>query len=137
MRASASDGVLIMMNKNDDSGVMNRICKAAWDENKLSPPWPVVNQKLDPSIDPKVYPEYAGHFDYGDAIQVITVENGHLFAQLTDQEKIELLPSGRDTFFFKDIEAGIIFERDSLGTVVDLLHIQDGKIFKAPKLPAK
>jgi hypothetical protein len=41
--ASARDGVVIMINANDDTGVCNRICQAAWNQTTLNPPSPNPN----------------------------------------------------------------------------------------------
>jgi hypothetical protein len=137
VRASTLDGVVMMINANDDTGVLNRICEAAWNEAALIPPWPTPNRRLDPAIDPKTYAEYVGRYDYGDAIQEITVEKGHIFAQLTGQNKFEIFPSGPDAFFFKVVEAGLVFDRDKTGFVTGITHTQDGDTFTALKLSDK
>lgn len=132
LRASATDGVVVMVNGNDDGGGVNRICKEAW--AGLRPPWPVPIRKLDPRVDSKMYPDYAGRYDYGGAILEVMVENGRLFVQLTGQEKFEVFPSGKDGFFLKAVEASLVFERDGTGTVTGVTHTQGDMTFTAPKM---
>ena len=94
--------------------------------------------KIDPTINPRIYSDYAGRYDYhGSGIQEITVENGHLFAQLTGQDRFEIFPSGPDAFFFKVAEASIVFTRDKSGVVTAITHTQNGYTFTAPRLSEK
>ncbi|MCE0523882.1 MAG: serine hydrolase [Methylacidiphilales bacterium] len=93
--------------------------------------------KIDPTIDPKIYSDYVGRYDYKSGIQEITTENGHLYAQLTGQNKFELFPSGPDAFFFKVVDAGMVFNRDKNGLVTSITHNQNGFTFVAPKLSDK
>lgn len=93
--------------------------------------------KIDSSIDPKTYSDYVGHYDYKAEIQEITVENGHIYGQLTGQERYEIFPSGSDAFFFKIAEAGLVFNRDPAGKVFAVTHTQNGETFTALKLSDK
>ena len=90
--------------------------------------------KVDPSIDPKSYPDYVGRYDYKTGVQEITLDRGHLFAQLTGQQQYEIFPYGRDAFFFKVVAARVIFQRGPSGEVEAILHTQNGKTITAPKL---
>jgi CubicO group peptidase (beta-lactamase class C family) len=90
--------------------------------------------KVDPTIMPKIYSDYVGHYDYKSGIQEITLEDGHIFAQLTGQNKFELFPSGPDAFFFKVVAASMVFQRDKMGTVIAVIHSQNGLTFTASKL---
>jgi CubicO group peptidase (beta-lactamase class C family) len=136
VRCSASSGVVVMINANDNTGVVNRICKAAWIQAGLTPPLPSANRTLDTTVDPRTYQDYVGRYDYGSVINEITIENGRLFTQLTGQNRFELFPSGRDAFFLKVVDAGLIFERDGSGKVVGLIHIQNQNAFRRPRMPA-
>jgi len=51
----------------------------------------------------------------------------------TDQEDFEILPSGRDKFFFIDLEAEISFLRDETGEVTELI-LHQGADYPAKKL---
>jgi len=135
IRASATSGVVIMINANENTGAIDRICRMAWNQAELAPAWPAPIRKLDPTVDPKTYPDYVGRYDCGDGATVdITTAEGRLFTQRPGQNKFELFPSGPDAFFLKVIESGIVFERDKTGAVVDLVHTQNGDVVRAPKL---
>ena len=134
VRCSANGGVAIMINTNDDTGVLVRICNDAWKVAALNPPLPAPNRTLDPTIDSSAYPDYVGRYDYGAVFAEITTENGKLYSQITGQKRFEIFPSGPDAFFLKVVEAGILFERDQSGVVAGLIHTQNGRTFRAPRL---
>ena len=95
---------------------------------KLPPP------KEDPSADKKTYPDFIGRYDYKNAVLTVSVENDHLYAQLTGQEKYEIFPSVRDEFFWKITDAKIAFLRNDQGKVTGAHHTQGGNSFLAPRL---
>ncbi len=64
----------------------------------------------------------------------MTAEDGKLFAQLTGQPKLELLPESKDHFYWKDVDAEIIFQRDEHGTVTGGIHTQAGNSIGVAKL---
>ncbi len=88
----------------------------------------------DPASDRSVYPDYAGRYDYKDAVLTVTVKDGRLLAQLTGQEKYEISPSARDAFFWKITDAKVVFQRDAAGRVSAARHTQGGNSFTAPRL---
>lgn len=93
--------------------------------------------KIDPTVNPKAYTDYVGHYDYKSGILEVTTTNGHLYAQLTGQARFEAFPSGADAFFFKVVEASMVFQRDKNGAVTGILHTQNGGSFIAPRLSEK
>lgn len=90
--------------------------------------------QVDPSIKPNVYPEYIGKYDYVQAVMEITVDNNRIFATITGQEPVELLPMGKDEFFWKDVEAEITFMRNDQGEITAALHSQFGDSFLASRI---
>jgi len=102
----------------------------------LEPDMAAAAPKIDPTVNPATYPDYVGRYDYKSGIQEVTVENGHIFAQLTGQNRFEIFPSGPDTFFFKVAAASMAFQRDKTGAVTGVIHTQNGTSFLAPKLSA-
>lgn len=91
-------------------------------------------RKVATGIDPKSYSDYLGRYDYISAVMEVTVEGDKLFAQLTGQEKLELLPDSKDHFFWKDVDAEIIFQRDEHGKVTSGIHTQAGNSFGVAKI---
>lgn len=49
--------------------------------------------KVDPTVSPKSYSDYVGEYDYKTKIQTITTAGGHIYAQLTGQNRFEIFPS--------------------------------------------
>jgi CubicO group peptidase (beta-lactamase class C family) len=88
----------------------------------------------DKTVDPKTYAAFVGQYDYKTATLTVTVEDGHLFAQLTGQPKYEIFPKGTNEFFWKVTDAQVVFQRNEKGEVVAAQHTQNGSTFKAPKL---
>ena len=88
----------------------------------------------DKSVDPITFTAFAGRYDYMGAIMTVSVEDDHLFAQLTGQPKYEILPKSADEFFWKVTDAQVAFLRDQKGKVIAARHSQNGNTFKAPKL---
>ncbi|MDR3404196.1 MAG: serine hydrolase [Chthoniobacter sp.] len=88
----------------------------------------------DKSVDPKTFAAFAGRYDYQGAIMTVTVENDRIYAQLTGQEKLEIVPEAANKFFWKKVEASVEFLRDEKGEVTAARHGQNGNTFRAPRL---
>lgn len=88
----------------------------------------------DKSIDPKEFPAFAGRYDYHTGVMTVTVEDDALFAQLTGQPKFRIFPKARDEFFWKVVDAHVLFQRNEKGEVIAARHTQNGNIFQAPRL---
>jgi CubicO group peptidase (beta-lactamase class C family) len=87
-------------------------------------------------VDPKVYDDYVGRYDYGQgkAIMTVTREADRLFAQLTGQPKLEIFPKSASEFFWTAVRAEVAFVRDAKGKVVKAVHTQGGTTFEAPRI---
>ena len=91
-------------------------------------------RKVDSSLDPNLYSDYVGRYDYVSAVMEVTAEGGKLFAQLTGQEKLELQPESKDHFFWKEVDAEIIFQRNEHGNVTGGIHTQSGNSIGVAKI---
>ncbi|HSI10959.1 MAG TPA: serine hydrolase, partial [Chthoniobacter sp.] len=87
----------------------------------------------DKTIDPKTFADYVGRYDYQSAILNVTVENDHLYAQLTGQAKYEIFPKAPDDFFWKITDARVHFLRNEKGEVIAVRHTQNGNSFRAKR----
>lgn len=90
--------------------------------------------KEEPSVSRKTYPDFAGRYDYKTAALTVSVEQERLYAQLTGQEKYEILPSAKDTFFWKITAAQVAFLRNDKGQVIAARHSQGGATFRAARI---
>jgi CubicO group peptidase (beta-lactamase class C family) len=91
---------------------------------------------IDPKVDPKTYAALAGRYDYKTAILTVTVEGDKLYAQLTGQEKYEIVPSAPREFFWKVTDAKVKFIANEKGEITAAQHSQNGTTFNAVRLPA-
>lgn len=85
-------------------------------------------------VDPKVYTELVGRYDYGGAVLVVTTRDERLFAQLTGQPEFEIFPSSPAKYFWKVVDAQVEFLRDDDGKITAAQHTQNGRTFRAPRL---
>ncbi|MFC1607394.1 DUF3471 domain-containing protein [Candidatus Latescibacterota bacterium] len=78
-------------------------------------------------LDPKMYNAYVGRYQITPDTELeITKDDGHLFARLTGQTKIEIYPESETKFFFTVIDAQITFKKDDNGKVTGLILHQGG-----------
>jgi CubicO group peptidase (beta-lactamase class C family) len=91
----------------------------------------------DKAADPKTFADYEGRYDYKSAVMTVTVEKDALYAHLTDQPKLRLWPKGKDTFFWKEVDAQVEFARNDQGKVEAARHTQGGNTFRAAKIEDK
>jgi hypothetical protein len=76
-----------------------------------------------------------GKYDYGSGkVLTVTEKGGRLFAQLTGQPALELLPRSETAFFWKDVNAEITFVMDAKGKVVKGVHRQHGRTLDVPRV---
>lgn len=84
---------------------------------------------------PDLYDKYIGEYELAPgAVCTITKEDNRLFAQITGQEGFEIFPSSENNFFYKAVDAKIIFEKDEEGNVTHLVIYQMGQEIPALKI---
>ena len=88
----------------------------------------------DTSVDPAVFKDYVGRYDYGQGIMDITTQDGQLFTQFTGQGKVQIYPSSETEFFLKVVNAQIVFNKDDNGNVTSLTLHQAGRDMEALKM---
>ncbi len=87
------------------------------------------------ALDAAALGDYVGkyQFDFGATFDV-TLKGEHLEAQLTGQSAFPILPSARDRFFYKIVDAQLDFERDAGGQIVAVVLHQNGRDMRAPRM---
>lgn len=70
-------------------------------------------------INPELLDAYTGNYKFNNIIITISKENNKLFAQPTNQSKLEMAPVSENGFVINEINAKIFFIKD-----------QDGKVYK-------
>lgn len=76
----------------------------------------------------KALKPYVGEYEMAPGrILTMTLENGSLWGQPTDQEKRQLFAESATKFFLKDLDVQVTFQKDAKGKVVGLLMDQEGR----------
>jgi CubicO group peptidase (beta-lactamase class C family) len=87
------------------------------------------------SIDPALYKNYTGKYDYGNNFHItVTTENNKIFAQGTNQPRLEIFPVSEKEFVVMDINARITFIEGADGKVSKLNLDMGGQKKDAPKI---
>jgi CubicO group peptidase (beta-lactamase class C family) len=96
----------------------------------------VPTPQVDKTISSKTFPEYIGKYNYADvpAVMEITVEKEKIFATISGQEPMEIVPTGKDQFYWKDVDAEVSFARNEKGEITSALHSQNGMTIYAPRI---
>jgi CubicO group peptidase (beta-lactamase class C family) len=80
------------------------------------------------------YQAYVGTYQVKPGLTFrITRQGEQLFCQLTGQEPMELHPESEDTFFIREVDANIVFNRDTKRSVTALVLQQNGHEMSAKK----
>jgi hypothetical protein len=86
-------------------------------------------------IDPAVLGRYAGRYRLDpERMLVVTVEQGRLFVDITDQPRFEVHPESETTFFWTVAAAQITFMTGSDGRVTHAVLHQSGRNLPLPRL---
>lgn len=89
----------------------------------------------DKTVDPTVYDDYVGRYDYGNSmVLTVTRKGDRLLAQLSGQGQAEIFPRSENEFFWKEVDAQITFVRNEKAEVTGAVHRQGGRTIEAPKL---
>jgi CubicO group peptidase (beta-lactamase class C family) len=130
-RASGK-GVVVLANQVSQTGIEDigfHLIDASLPLSPQAVPRDVVE------IDPAVLPDYVGEYQLGPEFNLtITTENGRLFVQASGQGRLEVFPESATTFFSRDVDAQVSFERDANGVVSGLVLHQNGQDIAGRKL---
>ena len=79
-------------------------------------------------------PNYVGTYKLAGMVMHITSGGAHLFAQLTGQPTLEIYPQSQSEFFYKAVNAQMIFALDASGRATALVLHQNGQVITAPRI---
>lgn len=89
---------------------------------------PLPTEKEAVKIDPKVYNQFVGKYDFGGGFLItVTTDGKGLFAQATGQSQFEIYPLSETEYFLKVVDAKISFTKDANGKVQSMILDQGGK----------
>jgi CubicO group peptidase (beta-lactamase class C family) len=87
------------------------------------------------TLEAAVLDRYAGRYQLTPAIVIeITRKGSQLFAQLTGQPAFEVYPSAEREFFYKVVNAKLVFEVPASGPATAVTLHQNGKTPRAPRI---
>jgi D-alanyl-D-alanine-carboxypeptidase/D-alanyl-D-alanine-endopeptidase len=87
------------------------------------------------TLDPAVLDRYVGEYQLAPGIVItITRRDAQLLAQLTGQGAIEVYPSGEREFFYKVVNAKLVFEGEGQGPAAAVVLHQNGQTPRAPRV---
>jgi CubicO group peptidase (beta-lactamase class C family) len=89
----------------------------------------------DENVNTDLFDIYTGRYEYPQGmIMTITKEDDRLFAQMVGQPKFEIFPKSENEFFWKVVDAQIVFHKNDDGEITHAMHYQGGQELKVPRL---
>lgn len=84
--------------------------------------------RIEVKVAKRILKTYVGEYELTpERVLTITLEAGRLFGQPTGQAKRQLFAESDTTFFLKDVDVEVTFQKDAKGMVVGLLLDQAGR----------
>lgn len=125
-------GVVVLSNSaNDIDDIGLHLLESKYKLAKYEPP----RERKAVQIDPKILDAYVGQYELAPAfIITVTREGDKLYAQATDQPKIEIFAESETEFFVTVVDAQMTFVKDEKGQVTQLILHQNGRDIPARKI---
>jgi CubicO group peptidase (beta-lactamase class C family) len=95
----------------------------------------IPQEKKEVSVSPETLEKLVGTYEVKPDVKItVTREGGQLFAQPTNQPKAPVYASSETNFFFRVVEAELVFQKESSGTITGLVLKQNGRDMPAKRL---
>ncbi len=134
MNRFPDDDMCIVVLKNVDSQKFfnaNKTLRAIMFGTKYETP---VERKI-ATIDKKAYEKLKGDYELMPGfVMTISTEEGRIYAQATNQPRLELYPESEYMYFSKAVDAQMEFTKDKKGNITTLTLHQGGQHMPAKKL---
>jgi len=92
-------------------------------------------EKKEISLAPEKLDAFPGVYEIKPDFKItVTREGNQLLAQATNQPKVPIFPSADNNFFYKVVDAEIVFQRDASGKVTGLVLKQNGRDIPGKRL---
>ena len=87
----------------------------------------LTSERKEIQVSKDVLEAYTGSYEVSGSVDmVVTMESGHLFAQLGKQPKFPIFAESQTTFFFRVVDAQLDFSKDASGKVTGVTLHQNG-----------
>ena len=94
----------------------------------------LASERQSVSLAPEALQAYVGTYDIAPTFGIaVRAEGGKLIAQATGQDPIEMLAEKPDHFFFRTVDAQLVFTRDAQGRITGATLHQGGRQMPAKK----
>ncbi|HXO38081.1 MAG TPA: serine hydrolase [Candidatus Acidoferrum sp.] len=122
--------VAVLANLNGPAGqIAGNLAKVAHGEKVVLP-----TERKEISVSPEILKQYVGTYELTPKFSLaITLEDGQLISQGTNQEKVPMYAESETMFFLKLVDAQIEFVRNQKGEVTHMLLHQNGRDVKGVK----
>jgi hypothetical protein len=101
----------------------------------LAPKPPARKERVAIEVPADVLATYAGTYQLAPAFAiVVSLKDGALYAQATDQPAFRLWPETQQDFFIKEVDAQVTFVREADKGVVALVLHQGGQDIRGPRV---
>ncbi len=120
------DELYITILKNVDNWNIfpaNKVCRAIMFGDKYELP----QERKIAAVDPKIFQKLTGDYELMPGfVMSITTEAGKIYAQATNQPRLEIYPESEYKYFLKVVDAQLEFTKDAKGNVTTLTLFQGG-----------
>ena len=125
----AGVGVVALSNVQTPHGVTDLV------SHLLVPEVPLVVPPQAVEIDPAVFEGLVGEYALAPDVSItVSSEDGRLFAQVTGQEAAEIFPLSETEYFYRIVDAQLVFETDAGGRATGLVLRQFGEEMPAARM---
>jgi CubicO group peptidase (beta-lactamase class C family) len=101
----------------------------------LADPPPPQVERIEIEVGADVLEDYVGVYELAPQFRItVTVVDGGLHAQATNQPRVQIFPESETKFFYKVVDAQITFVRNEAGEVTELILHQGGRDQRARKV---
>jgi hypothetical protein len=135
--AETGQGLVVMINANDNSSMMNRITgfvakKYGWPALVSTYVPPVASTE---ALPPARLQSYAGRYEFSNNnMLTIGIVDGRLFTLTDGMPNEEFVPTGGDRFASTDRDSRIAFARDAAGSVTGLTWTRGAQTRTIPRI---
>ena len=121
--------VLANLNGPFAGQLASNLAKVAYDEKVVLP-----TERKEITVSPEILKKYVGTYELTRKFSVvITLEDGQLVSQGTNQGKVPMFAESENMFFLKLVDAQIEFVKNAKGEVTHMVLHQNGRDVKGIK----
>lgn len=122
--------VAVLANLNGPAGqIAGNLAKVAHGEKVVLP-----TERKEITVSPEILKQYVGNYELTPKFSLaITLEDGQLISQGTNQEKVPMYAESETMFFLKLVDAQIEFVKNEKGEVTNMVLHQNGRDVKGVK----